>query len=41
MFGVLMKVGVYFYAGSVGIAQILDLDDYKPFVLPLIGSLFR
>ena len=39
MFGVLIKVGVYFYAGAVGIAQILDLDDYKPFVFPLIGIL--
>lgn len=31
----IVKVGICFYAASTGIAELLSLDDYRPFVLPL------
>jgi spore germination protein KB len=31
----IIKVGICVYAASVGIAELLNLDDYKPFVIPI------
>jgi spore germination protein KB len=31
----IIKVGICIYAAAAGISQLLGLDDYKPFVLPL------
>jgi spore germination protein KB len=30
----IIKIGICIYAAAAGIAQLLNLDDYKPFVLP-------
>lgn len=33
--GVLIKISVYYWAIALGSAQLLDLKDYRPLVLPV------
>ena len=31
----IIKVGILLYAAAIGITEVLNLNDYKPFVFPL------